>query len=93
MVVRTQNWLLKNREQPGAAVKCLSGRRFRIVSILTEKNSHSNTCFHTFYTFFSKGLEHFWKVWYIIAILARMVSRTKRCTKIIFQILKGVISL
>ena len=93
MVVRTQNWLLKNREQPGAAVKCLSGRRFRIVSILTEKNSHSNTCFHTFYTFFSKGLEHFWKVWYIITIQARIVSRIIAGYENYLQNLKGVISL
>ena len=93
MVVRTQNWLLKNREQPGAAVKCLSGRRFRIVSILTEKNSHSNICFHTFYTFFSKGLEHFWKVWYIITIQARIVSRIIAGYENYLQNLKGVISL
>ena len=93
MVVRTQNWLLKNREQPGAAVKCLSGRRFRIVRILTEKNSHSNTCFHTFYTFFSKGLEHFWKVWYIITIQARIVSRIIAGYENYLQNLKGVISL
>jgi len=32
--------------------------------------------FHSFYTFFKKVLEHFWKVWYIIAILARIEPET-----------------
>ena len=57
MVVRTQNWLLKNREQPGAAVKCLSGRRFRIVSILTEKIHTQTHVFTLFTPFFRKDLN------------------------------------
>jgi len=32
--------------------------------------------FHSFYTFFKKVLEHFWKVWYIIAILVRIEPET-----------------
>ena len=54
MVVRTQNWLLKNREQPGGAVKCLSGRRFRIVSILTEKIHTQTHVFTLFTPFFER---------------------------------------
>ena len=34
------------------------------------------TVYHIFHIFFKKVLEHFWKVWYIIAILVRDVSQT-----------------
>ena len=33
--------------------------------------------FHIFYTFCKKVLDHFWKVWYIIAILVRIGEHTK----------------
>ena len=36
----------------------------------------AGTEFHSFYTFFKKVLEHFWKVWYIIAILVRIEPET-----------------
>jgi len=49
-----------------------------------QKNPHeqcsfatkAGTMFHSFYTFFKKVLEHFWKVWYIIAILIRIEPET-----------------
>ena len=63
-----------------------------------QKNPHeqcifatkAGTGFHSFYTFFKKVLEHFWKVWYIIAILVRIEPETP-VRKIFFLFLKGVI--
>ena len=50
------------------------------------------TGFHISYTFCEKRLEHFWKVWYIIAILVRIEQAcASGFVKYLFYILKGVI--